>query len=98
MDSRHEETLLDVMRALPPEEPSDIQLLIGEIKQVRNALNDIHSVLWTANEISLESLERQREDLARTMPRKRGVYGTSPPSIQGIHGTTKNVRCVASPI
>ena len=79
MDSRHEETLLDVMRALPPEEPSDIQLLIGEIKQVRNALNDIHSVLWTANEISLESLQRQREDLSRTLPRKRGFTGSRPP-------------------
>ena len=79
MDSRHEETLLDVMRALPPEEPSNIELLIGEIKQVRNALNDIHSVLWTANEISLESLQRQREDLSRTLPRKRGFTGSRPP-------------------
>ena len=79
MDSRHEESLLDVMRALSPEEPSDIQLLIGEIKQVRNALNDIHSVLWTANEISLESLQRQREDLSRTLPRKRGFTGSRPP-------------------
>lgn len=79
MDSRHEESLLEVMRALPPEEPTDTQLLIAEIKQVRNALNDIHSVLWTANEISLESLERQREDLSRTLPRKRGFTGSRPP-------------------
>ena len=79
MDSRHEETLLDVMRALPPEEPTDIQLLIAEMKQVRNALTDIHSVLWTANEISLESLGRQREDLSRTLPRKRGFTGSRPP-------------------
>lgn len=79
MDSRHEESLLEVMRDLPPEEPTDTQLLIAEIKQVRNALNDIHSVLWTANEISLESLERQREDLSRTLPRKRGFTGSRPP-------------------
>ena len=79
MDSRHEETLLDVMRTLPPEEPTEIELLIAEIKQVRNALTDIHSVLWTANEISLESLERQREDLSRTLPRKRGFTGSRPP-------------------
>jgi hypothetical protein len=79
MDSRHEESLLEVMRALPPVEPTDTQLLIAEIKQVRNALNDIHSVLWTANEISLESLERQREDLSRTLPRKRGFTGSRPP-------------------
>ena len=79
MDNRSEETLLEVMRTLPPEEPSDIQLLISEIKQVRNALNDIHSVLWTANEISLESLQRQREDLSRTLPRKRGFTGSRPP-------------------
>jgi hypothetical protein len=79
MDNRHEESLLEVMRALPPVEPTDTQLLIAEIKQVRNALNDIHSVLWTANEISLESLERQREDLSRTLPRKRGFTGSRPP-------------------
>lgn len=79
MDSRHEETLLDVMRTLPPEEPTDTQQLIAEIKQVRNALNDIHSVLWTANEIQLESLARQREDLSRTLPRKRGFTGSRPP-------------------
>lgn len=79
MDSRHEETLLDVMRALPPEEPTDVQRLIAEITQVRNVLSDIHSVLWTANEISLESLERQREDLSRTLPRKRGFTGSRPP-------------------
>ena len=79
MDNRSEETLLEVTRTLPPEEPSDIRLLISEMKQVRNALNDIHSVLWTANEISLESLQRQREDLSRTLPRKRGFTGSRPP-------------------
>ena len=79
MDSQEEESLLEVMRSLPAAEPSEMELLIGEIKQVRNALNDIHSVLWTANEISLESLQRQREDLSRTLPRKRGFTGSRPP-------------------
>ena len=79
MDSQEDESLLEVMRSLPAAEPSEMELLIGEIKQVRNALNDIHSVLWTANEISLESLERQREDLSRTLPRKRGFTGSRPP-------------------
>ena len=79
MDSQENETLLEVMRSLPAKEPSEMELLISEIKQVSNALSDIHSVLWTANEISLESLGRQREDLARTMPRKRGLYGSRPP-------------------
>lgn len=79
MDSRHEESLLEVMRALPSEEPSDMDRLIAEITQVRNALTDIHAVLWTANEISLESLERHREDLSRSLPRKRGFTGSRPP-------------------
>ena len=79
MDSRHEESLLEIMRALPPEMLDEDHPLIKSLTQIRNALNDIHSVLWTANEISLESLERQREDLARTLPRKRGFTGSRPP-------------------
>ena len=79
MDSGHEESLLEVMRALPPESLTEEHPLIQSLTQIRNALNDIHSVLWTANEISLESLERQREDLARTLPRKRGFTGSRPP-------------------